>query len=417
MSTKKGAKRPTSASGQETGAATGSAAGAGLSEAEQLREAQEAMQLLQERIHALQLQSQQQGQQQAASSRQTPEAQVREGAPRRQLVQPQQLHYETAAQGTTLADWLFDLDRLFRQLNIDEAAAAQRISEASLHWDRQIDIWWQGRKRQARTAGTPIDTWAVFVAALQANFVPTGDAEAAARELLRLRMKGGEAMDTYMQRAALLLARCDGRIDAATAARIAVEGVDSSRFPFSLAAVRATMRGNANMEFHQVRLDLTEAAVHEPRLATVPASSGGSSNSSGRSSAAASGHGASKSSKQLRISALERQLEQLRAGEGSDDESGSAAALHTAPVARQQGAGRGGPSGGSSGSRPLVCNKCGAAGHVVAECHSKKEQRKCFVCGLPGHIAMRCEKRKGGEGPDGGGEGSGPEGGAKSKNE
>jgi hypothetical protein len=341
----------------------------------------------------------------------------RDNAPRRQLVQPQQLRYESAAQGTALADWLFDLDRLFRQLGFDESAAAQRIGEASLHWDRQIDIWWQGRKQQAAASGTPLATWAAFVAALQANFVPTGDAEAAARELLRLRMKAGEAMDAYMQRAALLLARCDGRIDATTAARIAVEGVDSARFPFALAGVRATLRKNVTLGFHEVRLELTEAAVHEPRLASAAASSSGG-GSTGGSIGSYSGRaptGAAKASKQLRINALERQLAQLRAGDvGSEDEEGNAALVHTAAVAR----GTGGSGAGAAGNRPQGCNKCGALGHVAVECRSKKELRTCFVCGQPGHIAARCDKRKEGrEGGARGGEGSGLEGAAKSKNE
>lgn len=393
--------RSASASRQESPAGAGDA---GLPEAEQLRAAQAAMQQLQERIDALQAQQaaqqQQQGQQQAALPLPAPEPQ-----PRRQLVQPQQLQYETAAQGSTLADWLFDVDRLFRQLGLAEGDAARRIAEASLHWDRQVDLWWRGREQQARTAGAPIASWAAFVAALQANFVPTGDAEAAARELLRLRMKATESMDAYMQRAALLLARADSRIDAATAARIAVEGVDSSRFPFALAAVRASMRRKPTMPFNEVRLELTEAAAHEPGLA---APSVGSSGGAHRQSASSSGRqGASQ--KQLRISALERQLQQLRAGDSSEDEAEGTEPVHTAPLGRQRGAG----SGGHVSGKQLVCNKCGAAGHVVSECRSKKDQRTCFVCGQPGHIAMRCEQRKGG---GGGSDGSGPEGAPKPKN-
>ena len=324
-------------------------------------------------------------------------------------MQPQQLQYEAAAQGSTLADWLFDVDRLFRQLGLAEADAARRIAEASLHWDRQVDLWWRGREQQARAAGAPIASWAAFVAALQANFVPTGDAEAAARELLRLRMKATESMDAYMQRAALLLARADSRIDVATAARIAVEGVDSSRFPFALAAVRACMRRKPTMPFNEVRLELTEAAAHEPRLAAPSVGSSDRAHRQGPSAAAAAAGARVASQKQLRISALERQLQQLRAGDSSEDEAGSTEPVHTAPLGRQRGAGGNGQASG----KPVVCNKCGAAGHVVSECRSKKDQRSCFVCGQPGHIAMRCEQRKGG---GGGGDGSGKEGAPQPKN-
>ena len=364
MSTKKASKQ---GAGAATAAPTVSGGGSsavvpGPFE-EQLRAAQAAMQLQQDSIAALQAQLH--GQHSTA---------------RRQTVQPQQLQYETAAQGSALADWLFDLDRLFRQLGWDETEASKRVAEASLHWDRQVDIWWRGREQQARSAGAPIASWAAFVAALQANFVPTGDAEAAARELLRLRMKGAESMDAYMQRAALLLARSENRIDTVTAARIALEGVDTSRFPFCLAAVRALLRRAPTMPFNELRIELTEGAAHEPRTGTAQSTS-----SSGHSRhGAASGGAAAK--KQLRISALERQLEQLRTSGGSDTEEGEPA-IQAAPIGRQAGAAGKGTA--------VVCNKCGAAGHITAECSSKTDLRLCFVCGQPGHIAMRCKQRKG----------------------
>ena len=191
-------------------------------------------------------------------------------------VQPGELTYRTAGEPSVLADWLFKVEQLLSQLGVSADAWEERLRVVSLHWDRQLDLWWQGHCQQARAAGTPVASWAAFRAALQANFVPTNDAEAAASELLRLRMRSGETMDAYMQRAALLLARSDGRLPGEAAARAALDGVDASRFPFTLSSARRLMRqapAGSPLTFHAMRAELTASAVDEPQLGARGAAS------------------------------------------------------------------------------------------------------------------------------------------------
>ena len=324
---------------------------------------------------------------------------------RQTAVQPSRLQYGTAAQGTVLADWLFELEQLFTQMAIPESAYADRLRVAGAYWDRQINVWWESRQTQASSSGAAIRSWADFVAALTANFVPAGDAEAAARMLLRVAMRAEESMDAYLQRVELLLARAAGRMDAKTATLIAIEGVDKLRFPWALAAVRKQLRAEPAMTFFTARVELTEAAVHEPKLlqqrqhATSGASARG-----GASSASSLGRGAGMplrsagSGNTVRIAALQRELQQLLVQEEyaadphmDDEEAAAAAELHTAPLSRPYPP----PAARTTGDRPRVCSKCRAPGHVAAECTSKKELRECYACGEVGHIKPNCPKRGG----------------------
>jgi hypothetical protein len=354
-------------------------------------------------------------------------------------VQPGELAYHKASEGTTLADWLFKLEQLLSQLGVGSGEFDERVRIAAMHWDRQINVWWEGHAQQAAGAGAPIADWPAFVTALKANFMPTNDAEAAASELLRLRMRGGESMDAYMQRAALLLARADGRLPDVAAARSALDGVDSSRFPFAVAAARKAMRTAAfPLSFHALRAELTALAVDEPALggrsgglagsggrghATSGGASGASASSSKPSSMAAGRGGSSSSSmtrKQLlqRINALESghyALDDVEDADEAADDGGTV--VHTAPVStkrsagRQSAASRPASDSSSSGShRQRRCFKCDSSDHVVRECTSKKELRSCLACKERGHLVATCPRvQRGGS--------SGEEGAPRPKNE
>jgi len=370
-------------------------------------------------------QHQQQQQQQQQPQRAPP--QVRMSA-----VQPGELLYHKASEGTALPDWLFKLEQLLSQLGVGVSEFDERVRIAAMHWDRQTNVWWSGHAQQAAKAGVPVTSWAAFVAALNANFVPTNDAETAASELLRLRMRGGESMDAYLQRAALLLARADGRLPDVAAARAALDGVDSSRFPFAVAAARKVMRtATPPLSFHALRVELTALAVDEPSLG---GRFGGAAGAGGRSSAPGgavtagtaggkpsssagrgAGGGSSSSSmtrKQLlhRISALESGHYAYDDGEDADeaaDDGGTA--VHTAPVSakrsagRQAAASRPASDSSSSGShRQRRCFKCGSPDHGVRECTSKKELRSCLACHEQGHLVAACPQvRRGGSGEEG----------------
>ena len=355
-------------------------------------------------------------------------------------VQPGELTYRTAGEPSVLADWLFKVEQLLSQLGVSADAWEERLRVVSLHWDRQLDLWWQGHCQQARAAGTPVASWAAFRAALQANFVPTNDAEAAASELLRLRMRSGETMDAYMQRAALLLARSDGRLPGEAAARAALDGVDASRFPFTLSSARRLMRqapAGSPLTFHAMRAELTASAVDEPQLGARGAASAAVHMSArpqgGSGSGGSTGHtgaGAARMTKQQlvqRVNALERVL---HGGTGCDSETDEAEGpISAAPVStrpspstgggkRPSGQSRGAGSDAARGGFSGKCNKCGEPGHRATECVSSKELRSCLVCHQRGHLVAACPQvRRGAGGGNGGNGGDGPEGATRSKNE
>jgi hypothetical protein len=370
----------------------------------------------------LQQQQQQQQQQQAAlpfsALSLAPREQVRMAA-----VQPGELTYRAAGEGTALADWLFKLEQLLSQLRIGDNELSERVRIAATHWDRQTDLWWRGHELQARTAGAPVASWAAFVAALKANFVPTNDAEAAASEVLKLRMRSGEGMDAYMQRAALLLARADGRLPDAAAARAALDGGDSARFPFAIAAARRQMRTSATpLSFNAVRAELTALAADEPTLGRAGGTevtgssrnSNGSNNSSGSSrsngrnstdtrqghrsdsSKGGNGGGGGSAARMTRTQLLQR-INALQGGlHGSSDEDSDIVAddesVRAAPVAARGGGGRLSSSGPSMGTRSgqLHCGKCGEDGHRAVTCTSKTELRSCLACHKQGHLVRAC---------------------------
>lgn len=313
-------------------------------------------------------------------------------------VQPPELTYVSASKGSALEDWLFKLEQLFAQTRKTEAEWQERVRIAKLHWDRHMFLWWSGCEKAASESGAPIASWTAFVSALRRQFVPAGDAEAARLELFRLRMGGGESMDTYVQRAVLLVARAGGFIDDKMAGALLMEGADASRFPFTVQSVRRRLHeaGMGGLSFAQVRAELSMEAHSEPNLLpaargvnSAPAAAGGNyrSNKSGSAGGA--------SSKQVRINALRKQLHALETAgeEGEDSPAEGPSKVQVAPVGA-------GAKGGGSHRKPngVACYKCGVEGHVVAECTSKKELRKCYLCEEVGHVRTHCPRKKRQEG-------------------
>ena len=309
---------------------------------------------------------------------------------RRAAIQPDTLRYATASDAGVLEGWLFQLEKMFRQLSVPEAEFARRAQEAALAWDLDVDRWWRMHEAQAAARGAPIATWAAFVAALNSQFVPVAEREAAVAEFFRLQQHGNESMDAYLLRAARLLVRARGAIEDATAARFVVERADEARFPFALAKVRDCMReqGGATA-FATIRASLVAAAMHEPKPRSGGSCAAAASSSSGGTRTAGRGGAQAKPAlaKQLRVAALRKQLEELEADEDAEVANGpiQAASLNRGPNARA-----------------ATCHKCRAVGHVAAECRSKRDMRSCFVCGRTGHIARSCPLRKGsGDATDG----------------
>jgi hypothetical protein len=312
-----------------------------------------------------QLQQQQQQQQQ-------PQQPSLEQIVRVDAVRPPELTYAGATAGTALEDWLFKLEQLFTQTHRPESDWRGRAQLAQLHWDRHMAMWWTGRQEAAAAAGSPILSWAAFVAALRKQFVPAGDSQLARTELFKLQMRSGETMEAYMQRAVLLVVRAGGLVESKTAAALALQGVDKSRFPFTCTALAREERatGETGMSFAQMREKLTAEAIMEPQLGGRVGGSSSSSSSSGAKGAA--------NSRQLRINALQQQLKALEEGDDGEDEE----SLGVAPIAV-----------GSDREARDRCYKCGAEGHVTSDCKSKKELRSCFHCRQRGHLRTKCPER------------------------
>jgi hypothetical protein len=336
-------------------------------------------------VSGQQQQQQQQSQQQQLQQPQQQQPQQQQQQPSQQqvvrvdAVRPPELTYAGATAGTALEDWLFKLEQLFAQTRQSESDWLGRAQLAQLHWDRHMAMWWTGRQETAAAAGTPILSWVAFVAALRKQFVPAGDSQLARTELFKLKMRSGETMESYMQRAVLLVVRAGGLVESKTAAALALEGVDKSRFPFTCAAVARKERaaGAMGMSFAQMREELTVEAATEPQLGGRSSSNGGS-NSSSSSSSSGGAKGAT-NSRQLRINALQQQLKALEEGDEEDaDES-----FGVAPIA-----------GGSDREARDRCSKCGAKGHAAATCRSKGDQRRCHRCKQPGHLIAECQQGK-----------------------
>lgn len=331
----------------------------------------------------------QQSQQQQPQQQQAPQQPSQQYVVRVDAVRPPELTYAGAMAGTALEDWLFKLGQLFAQTHQLESDWLGRAQVAQLHWDRHMAMWWTGRQETAGAAGTPIQSWVAFEATLRKQFVPAGDSQLARTELFKLTMQSEETMESYMQRAVLLVVRTGGLVEGKTAAALALEGVDKSRFPFTCAAVARKERaaGAAGMSFAHMREELTVEAAMEPQL-------GGRGNtSSGGSSSGGSAKGAT-NDRQLRINALQQQLKSLEEGAEEDSDQSFDA--------------------GSDREARGRCFKCGAEGHITPDCQSKKELRRCHRCRQPGHLIAECQQGKAaqkqdkGEAPSQGAAGTAP---------
>jgi hypothetical protein len=169
-------------------------------------------------------------------------------------------------------------------------------------------------------------------------------------------------------------------MDGKTAAALALEGVDKSRFPFTCAAVARKERaaGAMGMSFAQMREELTVEAAMEPQLNERCShnSNGGGDNSSNGGAKGAT------NDRHLRINALQQQLKALKEGneeEGANESVGMA----PAPIAA-----------GSNREHRDRCSKCGAEGHVTPDCSSETELRRCHRCRRPGHLIADCQQQR-----------------------
>ena len=308
-----------------------------------------------------------------------------------------------ASKGTTLEDWIFEVER---NLEAVEATTFEaQIQGAGQCWDRSVHIWFEGAKEAAAARGQPINSWPAFLATLRANYTPIADEETAWGMLIALRMRDSEGMEQYASRGQELYNRVPrARVPTEMAADLLINGVSSARFPFTTREVRARQlerraAHQAGLSFEVTRGLLVAGATTEP---------GGS----GR--AASSPHGGSERPQQQQQQHGSKRINTVGAGialaasrypgpeedaHGGSD-AGAAGGQHAVSAVTAQG------GGGQGGMR---CFRCHETGHRIAEC-KKPDNRTCFACGKTGHRAVDCRSKQTAAG-------AAAPGGAKPKNE
>jgi hypothetical protein len=311
-------------------------------------------------------------------------------------LQIERLKYAEAGRGSVLEDWLFEVEQSCR---LRDAHDSDCIRIASAFWDRSMDSWWQDQRELRARQGRSLDTWQAFADELRQTFQASGEAERAFEQLLAVRQTGSESMDAYLRRVAEIKARAGRRAQDQQRAIVVqlLVGVDAARFPFTLQAVRRSVREaeqvHEPLDFVSVRNQLAVGALNEPRLGPSGAHTAGTPKTSGSS--------AGNHRQASRVAALQQQL-----ADAIREESDERSDAHDTRVA----------SIGGAGAGHITCNKCGTSGHVSYECPSKTERRSCYNCGRTGHLKPNCpspKKRMNG----GGGSSSGGDGKSKLPNE
>jgi len=270
-----------------------------------------------------------------------------------------QLQHAEAANSGVVADWLFGLGQVFRARRIAVTDDANRLHVAAYCWDRSMDDWWTGVVQQLALTDRAV-CFSDLTTALQRDFRPMGDAQAAFAELLGAK-QGAESMEQYMRRMAAVRARAGAMVTEERSIVIAVlNGVSEQRMPFGIVMVRRALAerlaGAEELTFAWLRQELTAAALYEPKLPSGGAGGGGAGQNG---------------SAPKRVAPIARQSEQQQ---GTD------------------GAGKEGAAPGAEGARK--CYKCSKEGHIASDCTEATERRTCYKCGKAGHLRKDCSKSK-----------------------
>ena len=323
--------------------------------------------------------------------------------PRRELPKVKQ-ELEAAALSkdpTLLKAWVFQMERLLRAMEQGSAQAftfGDRLSVAQDHWDAGIEAWWTSLCDARAAAMSPsVCSWAGLIAALHETYAPVSDALAAAREMHQIKQGASESMEAYVRRVLELQGRVPpGRLPSHVIGDLALNGVDESRFPWTLSIVRGEAAGYANTQASGQGPDMAFIAH---RLRTQAASEPKVSRGAGSSNAELV-------SIKAELARMQRQLAQsaqaahtaalYTAGSSGDNHSSSSSSSSSSSTSGQKadrsgwrgvsGRGRGtrgGRGGGASTRQPLD----------DAELNRRYEAGLCFECGKDGHIGRDCPKR------------------------
>lgn len=300
-----------------------------------------------------------------------------------------------AKEPALLKAWVFQMERLLKAMELSstqEFTFGDRLSVAQDHWDAGMEAWWTSLCDARAAAGQPaVCSWAGLLAALHETYAPVADGLAAAREMHAIKQGASETMEAYVRRVLELQSRIPpGRLPSHVIGDLALNGVDESRFPWTLSIVRGEATAHANaqpsgqgpdMAFlaHRLRTQ----AHSEPKVGRG-AGGGGSS--------------AEFASLKAEVAKMQRQMQQhsqvthmaaLYTAGGGGSSSSPAQGTSKSGIggtwrggSRGRGA-RGGRGGGATSRQPLD----------DAELNRRFDAGLCFECGEEGHIGRDCPKR------------------------
>ena len=306
---------------------------------------------------------------------------------------------------TLLKAWVFQMERLLRAMEQGSMQAftfGDRLSVAQDHWDAGMEAWWTSLCDARATAALPaVCSWAGLLAALHETYAPVADGLMAAREMHQIKQGAAESMEAFVRRVLELQGRIPpGRLPSHVVGDLALNGVDESRFPWTLSIVRGEAMGYANtqpsgqgpdMAFiaHRLRTQ----AVSEPKVMR----GAGSSNS------------AELTSMKAELAKMQRQLAQntqvthmaalYTAGGNSSSSStpvGGASSQGSSSMGKTNSSSTGTWRSGARGRGQRVSRGGGAGNRQPlddAELTRRYEAGQCFECGEVGHIGRDCPKR------------------------
>jgi Zinc knuckle len=298
------------------------------------------------------------------------------------MLRPARLQATEAAKGTTLEDWIFNVEQVIQCAGALTFAA--RMELVAMCWDRQVHTWWTGAQDMAATRGRPIVDWAGFLAALRGNYTPISDEDTACTLLFQLAMRSGESMDHYVSRAHELFNRIPRwRVAAEMAAEFLQRGVDARRFPLALVAVgveqqRERARGRG-LPFDTLRSMLVEAAAREPTHLIASAQAAASSSGAGGYSQRGGQGGRQRvnnisTQEQGRYPRPEEDGEEEHSERAEGSRAGEQYDINAVDVA------------------DVKCFRCQQRGHFAKDC-SRPDTRSCNICKKKGHLARDCRSK------------------------
>ena len=256
-------------------------------------------------------------------------------------------------------------------LSIIEGVLAIKIG------DKELTDLWMGHLEERERTDSTAPTYANLRTYLLTHFVAIGGGQVAMNQLLDIRQKHEETMESYLLRAdrLRLKAGADAKGDgtAIIIVRRVLLGVSQSRYAVTYASAKKEVDSGRITNFGRLRALLAVESHNEPHRGGTSGSSDSQSQSSSSANSSKHGH---YSSKKIRIAALKREAESLGYQLGSEDEE------EEEEIAVSQ----------VDTGVNVWCGRCKETKHPRDQC-KLKEDRICHICKVKGHLAASCPKK------------------------